>query len=191
MITEHGTQCFRIICIGYSSTDFSYPHCIAQQPPSRKQEVSQAFRRAVRFVLYNARGAFFSTHGDGREGQCDLRSYGRADHPGRCPYGTSPIDDLRGDRVIISLRSRPVARQSPAHDRAGRSDIPTSDGPCSVRGVSVIPLVCGAARSRAQHRQSGTSEPTSSERRACLSGSVTVISILGWSAMTARSSESR
>lgn len=64
MMTEHGTQCFRIIRTDGSGTDFSYPHCITQRPPSRKQEVSQAFRRAVRFDLYKARDAFFATHGD-------------------------------------------------------------------------------------------------------------------------------
>lgn len=64
MLTDHGTQCFRIIRTDGSGTDFSYPHCITQQPPSRKQEVSQAFRRAVRFDLYKARDAFFAAHSD-------------------------------------------------------------------------------------------------------------------------------
>ncbi|HRI89894.1 MAG TPA: DCL family protein [Candidatus Hydrogenedentes bacterium] len=63
MMTEHGTQCFRIIRTDGSGTDFSYPHCISQRPPSRKQEVAQAFRRAVRFDLYKARDDFFATHG--------------------------------------------------------------------------------------------------------------------------------
>jgi hypothetical protein len=64
MMTEHGTQCFRIIRTDCSGTDFSYSNCITQRPPSRKQEVSQAFRRAVRFDLYKARDTFFATHGD-------------------------------------------------------------------------------------------------------------------------------
>ncbi|MBL3611130.1 DCL family protein [Rhodovulum sulfidophilum] len=64
MMTEHGTQCFRIVRTDGSGTDFSYRNCITQRPPSRKQEVSQAFRRAVRFDLYNARDAFFATYGD-------------------------------------------------------------------------------------------------------------------------------
>ncbi|MCA0858789.1 DCL family protein [Phaeobacter italicus] len=64
MMTEHGTQCFRIIRTDGSGTDFSYRNCITQRPPSRKQEVSQAFRRAVRFDLYKARDAFFAAHGD-------------------------------------------------------------------------------------------------------------------------------
>lgn len=62
MMTEHGTPCFRIIRTDGSGTDFSYQHCITQKPPSRKQEVSQAFRRAVRFDLYKARDNFFATH---------------------------------------------------------------------------------------------------------------------------------
>lgn len=54
MMTEHGTQCFRIIRTDGSGTDFSYPHCISQRPPSRKQEVAQALRRTVRFDLCKA-----------------------------------------------------------------------------------------------------------------------------------------
>lgn len=64
MMTEHGTMCFRIIRIDGSGTDFSYPHCVTQRPPTRKQEVSQAFRRVVRFDLYNARDQFFSVNKD-------------------------------------------------------------------------------------------------------------------------------
>lgn len=61
-MTEHGTQCFRIVRLDGSGTEFSYPHCISQRPPSRKQEVSHAFRWAIRFDLYNARDAFFAQH---------------------------------------------------------------------------------------------------------------------------------
>ena len=50
MMTEHGTACFRIARRDGTGTDFSYRHCITQRPPTRKQEVSQAFRR-VRFAL--------------------------------------------------------------------------------------------------------------------------------------------
>jgi hypothetical protein len=64
VMTEHGTQCFRIVRVDGSGTDFSYPHCISQRAPSRKQEVSQAFRRAVRFDLYRARDIFFAAHSD-------------------------------------------------------------------------------------------------------------------------------
>jgi len=68
MMTEHGTQCFRIIRADGSGTDFSYAHCITQRPPSRKLEVSQGFRRTVRVDLFKARDSFFATHGgtDGR-----------------------------------------------------------------------------------------------------------------------------
>lgn len=62
MMTEHGTQCFRIIRTDGSGTDFSYPHRMSQRPPSRKQEVAQALRRTVRFDLYKARDNFFATH---------------------------------------------------------------------------------------------------------------------------------
>lgn len=64
IMTEHGTQCFRIVRVDNTGTDFSYRHCISQRPPSRKQEVSQAFRRAVRFDLYRARDDFFAEHAD-------------------------------------------------------------------------------------------------------------------------------
>lgn len=64
VLTEHGTQCFRIVRLDGSGTDFSYLHCISQRAPSRKLEVSQAFRRAIRFDLYKARDAFFASHKD-------------------------------------------------------------------------------------------------------------------------------
>lgn len=62
MTTEHGTNCFRIVRVDGTETDFSYRHCITQRPPSRKQEVSAAFRQAVRLDLYAARDKFFSEH---------------------------------------------------------------------------------------------------------------------------------
>lgn len=64
MMTEHGTPCFRIVRTDGTGTDFSYRHCITQRPPTRKQEVSQAFRRIVRFDLYDARDRFFAAHKD-------------------------------------------------------------------------------------------------------------------------------
>lgn len=64
MMTEHGTPCFRIVRTDGSGTDFSYRHCISQRPPTRKQEVSQSFRRVVRFDLYNARDHFFAANKD-------------------------------------------------------------------------------------------------------------------------------
>jgi hypothetical protein len=64
MMTEHGTPCFRVVRPDGTGTDFSYPHCVTGRPPTRKQEVSQAFRRAVRFDLYRARDEFFAANSD-------------------------------------------------------------------------------------------------------------------------------
>lgn len=64
MMTEHGTPCFKIVRADGSSTDFSYRHCITQRPPTHKQEVDFAFRRAVRFDLYKARDDFFASNKD-------------------------------------------------------------------------------------------------------------------------------
>jgi hypothetical protein len=71
MATEHGTNCFRIVRIDGTGTDFSYRHCITQRPPTRKQEVSAAFRRVVQLDLYAARDKFFSAHrGDDGKVSC-------------------------------------------------------------------------------------------------------------------------
>ncbi|HEY3655223.1 MAG TPA: DCL family protein [Steroidobacteraceae bacterium] len=75
MMTEHGTQCFRIVRTDSSGTDFSYVHCISQRPPTLKQEVSQAFRRVVRFDLYKARDEFFGSH-KGTDGLIECASTG-------------------------------------------------------------------------------------------------------------------
>ncbi len=64
IMTEHGTPCFRIARRDGTGTDFSYRHCITQRPPTRKQEVSQAFRRVVRFDLYRARDEFIAANKD-------------------------------------------------------------------------------------------------------------------------------
>ena len=87
MSTEHGTQCFRVVRTDGTGTDFSYPHCITGRAPSRKQEVCQAFRRVVRFDLYNARDKFFSENSDsnGRvtcavTGDLITRDEGHMDH---------------------------------------------------------------------------------------------------------------
>jgi hypothetical protein len=87
MMTEHGTPCFRIERKDGTGTDFSYRHCITRRPPSRKQEVSHAFRRAVRFDLYQARDAFFAEHKDARgtvacaeTGERITREQGHMDH---------------------------------------------------------------------------------------------------------------
>lgn len=64
MDTEEGTPCFRVVRTDGSGDDFSFNHCIGQRPPSRKQEVSKAFRRVVRFDLYKARDDFFTANKD-------------------------------------------------------------------------------------------------------------------------------
>jgi hypothetical protein len=66
MTTDQGTQCFRIVRSDGSGTDFSYPHCVRGRSSSRKDEVSRAFRQAIRFDLYDARDNFFSEHRDAR-----------------------------------------------------------------------------------------------------------------------------
>jgi hypothetical protein len=62
MMTEHGTQCFRVIRKDGTGTDFSYSHCIKGRAPTRKQEVAQAFRKAVRIDLFKARDKFIARH---------------------------------------------------------------------------------------------------------------------------------
>ena len=62
MMTEHGTQCFRVIRKDRTGTDFSYLHCIKGSAPSLKQEVAQAFRQSVRIDLFKARDKFFAAH---------------------------------------------------------------------------------------------------------------------------------
>lgn len=64
MMTEHGTQCFRVIRTDGTGSDFSFPTCITGRPPTRKREVSDAFRRAVRFDLYNARDEYIAANKD-------------------------------------------------------------------------------------------------------------------------------
>ena len=65
IMTEHGTQCFRVIRADGTGTDFSYPTCVRGRPPSLKAEVSSGFRQAVRIDLYRARDKFFAEHKDG------------------------------------------------------------------------------------------------------------------------------
>lgn len=68
MMTDQGTQCFRIVRIDGTGTDFSIKKCVSHRAPSRKQEVSKALRRAVRFDLYKARDDFFANHPTDAEG---------------------------------------------------------------------------------------------------------------------------
>ena len=64
MMTEHGTQCFRVVRTDGTGTDFSYGHCVRGRPPSHKSEVLRALRQAIRFDLYKARDDFFANNRD-------------------------------------------------------------------------------------------------------------------------------
>jgi hypothetical protein len=64
VMTEHGTQCFNLVRTDGSGTEFSYRHCITQRPPTRRQEVSSAFRWAVRIDLFKKRDEFFAERKD-------------------------------------------------------------------------------------------------------------------------------
>jgi hypothetical protein len=62
IMTEHGTQCFRVVRNDGTGTDFSYLTCVRGRAPSRKAEVSSGFRQAVRVDLYRARDKFYADH---------------------------------------------------------------------------------------------------------------------------------
>lgn len=64
IMTEHGSQCFRVVRKDGTGTDFSYLTCIRGTPPARKTEVSRGFRHAVRMDLYRARDKFFAEYKD-------------------------------------------------------------------------------------------------------------------------------
>jgi hypothetical protein len=64
MLTEHGTTCFRIERNDGSGTDFSFYQCVEGRAPSRKQEVSQAFREVVRIELYGIRDNILAQNTD-------------------------------------------------------------------------------------------------------------------------------
>lgn len=49
VMTEHGTQCFRIVRNDGTGTDFSYRHCISQTAPCRKQEINHALKPAATY----------------------------------------------------------------------------------------------------------------------------------------------
>ncbi len=70
IMTEHGSQCFRVTRTDGTGTDFSYITCIKGTPPSRKTEVSRGFRHAVRIDLYRARDKFFAEY-KGEDGLID------------------------------------------------------------------------------------------------------------------------
>jgi hypothetical protein len=61
-----GHQCFRLVRVDMSSTDFSYLCCVRGQAPSQKQQVALAFREVVRHDIIEAMERFFAEHADGR-----------------------------------------------------------------------------------------------------------------------------
>jgi Protein of unknown function (DUF3223) len=114
MMTEHGTQCFRIVRVDGTGTDFSYLHCIKGRPPPQKQEVSQALRQAIRIDLYRARDKFYAEH-KGNDGtilcavtnQRILPEDGHMDHRPPLTFEVIVITFLEGrglsfDRVPIT-----------------------------------------------------------------------------------------
>jgi Protein of unknown function (DUF3223) len=108
MMTEHGTPCFRINRKDGTGTDFSYRRCITQRFPSRKQEVSQAFRRVVRFDLYRARDEFFSKNkdADGREtcaetGERVSQDPAHMDHRAPLTFGVLVTTFLEGKGLSV------------------------------------------------------------------------------------------
>lgn len=62
IMTDHGSQCFRVIRTDGTGTDFSYLTCVSGRAPSRKSEVSKGFRNAVRIDLYRARDKFYAEY---------------------------------------------------------------------------------------------------------------------------------
>lgn len=133
MMTEHGTQCFRVIRKDESGTDFSYLHCVRGRPPTRKQEVSQALRKAVSVDLYRARDKFIASHkeADGLvscalTGERIAPSQGHLDHKppmtfevivstflqGRgIDFDAVPISDGRDEQVTPELTDKALVDQ--------------------------------------------------------------------------------
>ena len=65
--TLEGSNCFYIVRKDGSGTDFSFYSCVTGKAPTRKQEVSEAFREAVKLYIWNKRDNFYKDHsrGDG------------------------------------------------------------------------------------------------------------------------------
>lgn len=60
--TPDGSNCFYIVRGDGSGTDFSYYSCVSGKAPTRKQEVSEAFREAVKLDIWNKRDNFYKEH---------------------------------------------------------------------------------------------------------------------------------
>jgi hypothetical protein len=87
MRTEFGSHCFRIVRTDGSGTDFSYRSCIKGRHPSRKAELSEAFRQVVKWDIWYTREAIFVKQGDPRNrvpcavtGELLSRDDGHMDH---------------------------------------------------------------------------------------------------------------
>lgn len=60
--TLEGSNCFYIVRRDGSGTDFSFYSCVAGRAPTRKQEVSEAFREAVKLYIWSKRDNFYQDH---------------------------------------------------------------------------------------------------------------------------------
>ena len=140
MMTEYGTPCFVINRHDGISTDFSYRHCISQRPPTRKQEVSQALRRVVRFDLYAARDKFYAENRneDGQVACAETGELIRLDEAHMDHRAPRTFEVL----VITFLAARGIAvvdrRRFTAHDR---SDFVMAFGSC-LEETKRLPVAC-------------------------------------------------
>lgn len=57
--TGEGSNCFYIVRRDGTGTDFSFYKCVSGKAPTRKQEVSDAFREAVKLDIWNKRDSFY------------------------------------------------------------------------------------------------------------------------------------
>jgi hypothetical protein len=131
VMTEHGTPCFNLIRRDGTGTEFSYLHCITQRPPSRKQEVSSAFRWLVRLDLFKKRDEFFAEFADaeGRvpcaeTGERIIKSEAHMDH--RAPMTFEVI-------VLTFLAGRGMAY----------ADVPITEGQDNQTTAEITDLALG------------------------------------------------
>ncbi len=57
--TPQGTNCFYLVRRDGRGTDFSFYSCVTGKAPTRKQEVSEAFRKAITPTIWTRRDKFF------------------------------------------------------------------------------------------------------------------------------------
>jgi hypothetical protein len=108
MMTVHGSQCFCVARVDDSKTDFSFMQAVAGRAPSRKQEVSAAFRWAIRIDLYKARDTFLAAHKDADglvtcavTGERIVRDDGHMDHRPPMTFEVIVITFLAGRGLSI------------------------------------------------------------------------------------------